>query len=156
MPSEVNPKTPFQRRTIFIKKNLQVRYMLLIVLSVLCGLTIMTLELLATLNELFDAYPVLIQPLYDEFLPIAAQFFYKIAIYVLFVIIISAILSHKMAGPIYRFEQTFRQVAKGDFSQRVHLRKGDQLIELQNEFNKMMDRVQAEIEKNKLENKKPD
>ena len=139
----------FQRRTIFIKKNLQLRYMLLIVLSVLCGLTIMTLELTATLNELFDTYPVLVQPLYDAFLPIAAQFFYKIAIYILFVIIISAILSHKMAGPIYRFEQTFRQVAKGDFSQRVRLRKGDQFKEMQDEFNKMMDRVQAEVEKNK-------
>lgn len=141
------PKPQFQRRTIFIKKNLQLRYMLLIVLSVLCGLAIMTFELVATLNELFDAYPVLVQPLYDQFGPIAAQFFYKIAIYVLFVIIISAVLSHKMAGPIYRFEQTFRQVAKGDFSQRVHLRKGDQFIEMQDEFNKMMDRVQAEIEK---------
>lgn len=145
------PKAQFQRRTIFIKKNLQIRYMLLIVLSVLCGLTIMTLELTATLNELFDTYPVLVQPIYDEFIPIVSQFFYKIAIYVLFVIIISAILSHKMAGPIYRFEQTFRQIAKGDFSQRVHLRKGDQFIEMQDEFNKMMDRVQAEIEhKNKI------
>jgi len=145
------PKGQFQRRTIFIKKNLQIRYMLLIVLSVLCGLTIMTLELTATLNELFDTYPVLVQPIYDEFLPIATQFFYNIAIYILFVIIISAVLSHKMAGPIYRFEQTFRQIAKGDFSQRVHLRKGDQFIEMQDEFNKMMDRVQAEIEhKNKL------
>jgi len=141
------PKASFQRRTIFIKKNLQIRYMLLIVISVLCGLTIMTLELTATLNELFDTYPVLVQPIYDEFGPIAAQFFYKIAIYVLFVVIISAVLSHKMAGPIYRFEQTFRQVANGDFSQRVHLRKGDQFIEMQDEFNKMMDRVQAEIEK---------
>ena len=145
------PKGQFQRRTIFIKKNLQIRYMLLIVLSVLCGLTIMTLELTATLNELFDTYPVLVQPIYDEFLPIATQFFYNIAIYILFVIIISAVLSHKMAGPIYRFEQTFRQIAKGDFSQRVHLRKGDQFIEMQDEFNKMMDRVQAEIEhKNNL------
>ena len=145
----VSQPKAFQRRTIFIKKNLQLRYMLLIVLSVLCGLTIMTLELTATLNELFDTYPVLVQPLYDAFLPLAAQFFYKIAIYILFVIIISAILSHKMAGPIYRFEQTFRQVAKGDFSQRVHLRKGDQFKEMQDEFNKMMDRVQAEVEKNK-------
>lgn len=143
------PKPQFQRRTIFIKKNLQLRYMLLIVLSVLCGLAIMTFELTATLNELFDTYPVLVQPLYDQFGPIAAQFFYKIAIYVLFVIIISAVLSHKMAGPIYRFEQTFRQVAKGDYSQRVHLRKGDQFIEMQDEFNKMMDRVQADIEKKK-------
>ena len=32
---------PFQRRTIFIKKSLQLRYMALIVTCVLCGLAIM-------------------------------------------------------------------------------------------------------------------
>lgn len=143
------PQQQFKRRTIFIKKNLQLRYMMLIILSVLCGLAIMTFELTATLDELFDAYPVLVQPIYDEFIPIAAGFFYKIAIYLLFVVLISAILSHKMAGPVYRFEQTCKAIAKGDFSQRVHLRQGDQLTELQDEFNKMMDRVEAEIDKNK-------
>ena len=138
-------KPSFQRRTIFIKKNLQIRYMVLIVTCVLCGLAIMTLELIATLNDLFDAYPILMQPIYDEFIPIISDFFYKIAIYVLLVIIISAIVSHKMAGPVYRFEQTCKAIAKGDFSQRVHLRKGDQLIELQDEFNKMMDVVESRI-----------
>ena len=142
------PKTSFQRRTIFIKKGLQLRYMLLITVSVLCGLAIMALELTATLNDLFDAYPVLVQPIYDEFIPIISSFFYKISIYILFVIIISAILSHKMAGPVYRFEQTCKAIAKGDFSQRVHLRKGDRLQELQVEFNKMMDVVEERI-KNK-------
>ena len=145
-------QNPFQRRTIFIKKNLQLRYMVLIVTCVLCGLAIMTLELMATLNDLFDAYPVLMQPIYDEFIPIISDFFYKIAIYVLLVIVISAIVSHKMAGPVFRFEETCKAIAKGDFSQRVHLRKGDNFMELQDEFNKMMDRVEAEINKNKQGN----
>ena len=144
-----NKHPQFKRRTIFIKKALQLRYMMMIILSVLCGLAIMTFELTATLNDLFDSYPVLVQPIYDEFIPIAASFFYKIAIYLLFVVLISAILSHKMAGPVYRFEQTCKEIAKGDFSQRVRLRQGDQLTELQAEFNKMMDRVEAEINKNK-------
>jgi len=118
------------------------------VVCVLCGLAIMGLELTATLNDLFDAYPVLVQPIYDEFVPIVSDFFYKIAIYVLLVVIISAILSHRMAGPVYRFEQTCKAIAKGDFSQRVHLRKGDQFTELQEEFNHMMDVVEEHI-KNK-------
>ncbi len=138
-------KSNFQRRTIFIKKNLQIRYMVLMVACVLCGLAIMGLELTATLNDLFDDYPVLVQPIYDEFIPIVSSFFYKIAIYVLLVIIISAIVSHRMAGPVYRFEQTCKEIAKGDFSQRVHLRKGDQLTELQQAFNTMMDEVEKRL-----------
>lgn len=140
-------KTGFQRRTIFIKKNLQIRYMVLMTACVLCGLAIMGLELTATLNDLFDNYPVLVQPIYDEFIPIVSSFFYKIAIYILLVIIISAIVSHKMAGPVYRFEQTCKEIAKGDFSQRVHLRKGDQLVELQEAFNNMMDVVENNLKK---------
>lgn len=143
------PRPQFKRRTIFIKKNLQLRYMMMIILSVLCGLAIMTFEITATLNDLFDAYPVLVQPIYDQFIPIAAGFFYKIAIYLLFVVLISAILSHKMAGPVYHFERVCKAIAKGDYSQRVHLRKGDQLTDLQEDFNAMMDHVEAEINKNK-------
>lgn len=146
-------ETPLKRRTIFIKKSLQLRYMSLICLSVLCGLLIMGLELMLTVNELFDTYPILMQPLYDSFVPLATHFLYKMAIYVLFVVLISAIVSHKMAGPIYRFEQTCKAVANGDFSQRVRLRKGDQFVELQDDFNKMMDRVEEEIRKTKQENK---
>ena len=148
-PIQTTDQPNFNRRTIFIKKNLQIRYMMLMIMSVLCGLAIMTFELTATLNDLFDKYPVLVQPIYDQFLPVAASFFYKIAIYLLFVVIISAILSHKMAGPVYRFEQTCKAIAKGDYSQRVHLRKGDQMIELQDEFNKMMDHIEADIKKQK-------
>lgn len=144
----IHPTPSLKRHVIFIKKRLQLRYMALMVTCVLCGLAIMTFELCVTLNELFDTYPVLMQPVYDQFLPIASSFFYKIAIYLLLVVIISAILSHKMAGPVYRFEQTCKAIAKGDFSQRVHLRKGDQLVELQDEFNNMMDEVEKRL-KNK-------
>lgn len=142
-------KPQFKRRTIFVKKGLQFRYMTLILLSVLSGLLIMAIELTFTLNDIFDQYPVLLQPLYDHFPALAFSFIYKIVIYLVFVVLISAILSHKMAGPVYRFEQTCKAIAKGDFKQRVHLRKGDQLMELQDDFNKMMDRVEAEINKEK-------
>ena len=145
MAEQNRPAVPFQRRTIFIKKSLQLRYMLLMVTCVLCGLAIMGMEIAATLNDLFGAYPVLMQPIYDEFVPIVSSFFYKIAIYILLIIIISAIISHRMAGPVYRFEQTCKAIAKGDFSQRVHLRKGDRLTDLQKEFNHMMDVVEDRI-----------
>lgn len=149
-PQQQPQKRPqFMRRTIFIKKNLQIRYMMMIILSVLCGLAIMTFEITATLNDLFDTYPVLVQPIYDQVIPIASEFFYKIAIYLLFVVLISAILSHKMAGPVYHFERVCKAIAKGDYSQRIHLRKGDQLMDLQADFNAMMDRIEAELKKNK-------
>lgn len=144
-----NAAPQFKRRTIFIKKSLQLRYMLMIIFSVLIGLGIMAFELTVTLDEIFDRYPVLVQPLYDNLLPIMTSFAYKISLYVLCVVVISALVSHKMAGPVYRFEQVCKAIAKGDYSQRVHLRQGDQLTELQDEFNKMMDKVEADIKNKK-------
>lgn len=139
----------FKRRTIFIKKNLQVRYMLMIIFSVLIGLGIMAFELTVTLDELFDRYPVLVQPLYDNLLPIMTAFAYKLSLYVLCVVVISALVSHKMAGPVYRFEQVCKAITKGDYSQRVHLRKGDQLMDLQDAFNQMMDKIEADVKNKK-------
>ncbi len=139
----------FKRRTIFIKKNLQVRYMLMIIFSVLIGLGIMAFELTVTLNELFDRYPVLVQPLYDHLLPIMTAFTYKLSLYVLCVVVISALVSHKMAGPVYRFEQVCKAITKGDYSQRVHLRKGDQLMDLQDAFNEMMDKIETDLKNKK-------
>lgn len=140
---------PFKRRTIFIKKSLQLRYMLMIIFSVLIGLGIMAFELTVTLDEIFDRYPVLVQPLYDNLLPIMTSFAYKLSLYVLCVVVISALVSHKMAGPVYRFEQVCKAIAKGDYSQRVHLRKGDQLMDLQDAFNQMMDKIEADIKNKK-------
>lgn len=139
----------FKRRTIFIKKSLQLRYMLMIIFSVLIGLGIMAFELTVTLDEIFDRYPVLVQPLYENLLPIMTGFAYKLSLYVLCVVVISALVSHKMAGPVYRFEQVCKAIAKGDYSQRVHLRKGDQLMELQDAFNQMMDKIEEDVKNKK-------
>ncbi|WP_428074224.1 HAMP domain-containing protein [Candidatus Avelusimicrobium aviculae] len=144
-----NAAPQFKRRTIFIKKSLQLRYMLMIIFSVLIGLGIMAFELTVTLDEIFDRYPVLVQPLYENILPIMTSFAYKISLYVLCVVVISALVSHKMAGPVYRFEQVCKAIAKGDYSQRVHLRKGDQLMELQDEFNNMMDKIESDMKNKK-------
>lgn len=144
-----NGASQFKRRTIFIKKSLQIRYMLMIVFSVLIGLGIMAFELTVTLDEIFDRYPVLMQPMYDNLLPIMTTFAYKLSLYVLCVIVISALVSHKMAGPIYRFEQVCKAITKGDYSQRVHLRQGDQLMELQDIFNQMMDKIEEDIKNKK-------
>lgn len=54
-------------------------------------------------------------------------------------------LSHKIAGPLYRFDQSFRAVAQGDLSLRVHLRKGDEARELTQSFNAMMESLEGSV-----------
>jgi hypothetical protein len=46
--------------------------------------------------------------------------------------------SHRIVGPIYRFRKTIRAIIDGDDVELVHLRQGDQLQEMREEFNQML------------------
>lgn len=43
---------------------------------------------------------------------------------------IGLVLTHRIAGPVHRFEAFFEQLARGERPAPVHLRKGDELQEL--------------------------
>jgi len=46
--------------------------------------------------------------------------------------------SHQIAGPLYRFEKTFRDIRHGQRIESVTLRKGDELKEVATELTKML------------------
>jgi hypothetical protein len=52
--------------------------------------------------------------------------------------------SHRVAGPIYRFQQTIRAIAAGKPVPVVKLRKGDYLIDFQNDLNAMIFTLQRQ------------
>lgn len=54
------------------------------------------------------------------------------------IIIITIVLTHKIAGPLYRFEMTLEAMCARKLDQRIYLRKGDEgkkLGQLINDFN---------------------
>ena len=56
----------------------------------------------------------------------------------LLIVLITIVLTHKIAGPLYRFEQTFKAMCQGKLDEKIYLRKGDEgqaLGKLINEFN---------------------
>ena len=56
-------------------------------------------------------------------------------------------ISHKIAGPLYRFEQTAKAISAGDLRMQIRLRHKDELQEFSRSFNEMVgglrDRVQS-------------
>ena len=58
-------------------------------------------------------------------------------------------MTNKIAGPIYRFEEALKQVAKGNKKIRISLREGDSLREVEKEFNNMMNILDQQTEENK-------
>lgn len=138
MTENTQAKAPaqFQRKTILIKKHLQYRYMALLFICVLLGFLVSALDILWTISDVVNKHPMM-QPLLDEMSGMLPLFGLKIAMYMVMVLIVSAVISHRMAGPIFKFEKSCSTVAEGDLTHRVYLRQGDQLTDLQDQFNNM-------------------
>jgi methyl-accepting chemotaxis protein len=47
--------------------------------------------------------------------------------------------SHRIAGPMFRFSRCFEELARGNLDFRVHLRDKDEMVELQDQFNTMLE-----------------
>ncbi|MFH1620021.1 MAG: methyl-accepting chemotaxis protein [bacterium] len=141
-------KEKFQRKTILVKKDLQYRYMALMVVSVLVGFLIVGLEISWTLSRIIVEHPMLL-PLLDRLAEMLPLFGIKMLIYMGIVLIVSGVISHRMAGPVFKFEKSAQIAASGDLTHRVYLRQGDQLMELQNEFNLMMGSLQEKVKKDR-------
>ncbi|MBU2574038.1 MAG: hypothetical protein KKH28_08190 [Elusimicrobia bacterium] len=139
---ENKPAQQFQRKTILIKKRLQYRYMSLIIMSVLLAFLIVGLDLMWTISKVVNEHPMM-QPLLEDMFSMAPLFVIKLIVYLIIVLIVSAVVSHRMAGPIFKFEKSCSTVASGDLTHRVYLRKGDHLTELQEHFNNMVEAVHA-------------
>jgi methyl-accepting chemotaxis protein len=52
-------------------------------------------------------------------------------------ILVLLFLSHKLAGPLFRFEKEIREIATGDLSKQISLRKNDQIKEMAESLNLM-------------------
>ena len=63
------------------------------------------------------------------------------------VAVVAILLSHKIAGPLYRIERFLRLVAHGDFSSRLRLRKYDELQGLADSVNEMTDDLRGRVQK---------
>lgn len=57
------------------------------------------------------------------------------------------ILSHRLAGPIYRLEKDLQDIAKGNFSMRIRFRKKDELKSIAEGINKILDEIEKRLEK---------
>ncbi len=55
------------------------------------------------------------------------------------------LLSHRVAGPLYRFEKTLREAKDGDLTVRIDLRKTDQLTEFKESINALFVSMDSRI-----------
>lgn len=134
-----------RRKKYYINKDIQFKYILLV-------LGLLTAYTLFLLGAIFGPYfAVMVTNTSPEIKTEAASFLLLlhgkiwpgIAMVIFLFSIYSIFITHKIVGPIFVIERTAREIADGDLSVRVHLRKGDDLHQLAEIFNSMADRQES-------------
>jgi methyl-accepting chemotaxis protein len=143
-------KTVHCRRNVYIDKDFQSRFILKFcaLVAVGAGLTIGILYLLSMQSTTvsFVQAKVKVMTTADFILPVMIQTVLIVMGFVsLASIAVTLIVSHKIAGPLFRFKQTFKELAGGNFSNQVRLRRGDQLVEVADDFNQMITVVRGKL-----------
>lgn len=64
------------------------------------------------------------------------------------------LLSHKIAGPLYRLEQTAQAVGRGNISMRVRLRDGDELQDFANAMDAMVSELRTQVQQIQQESRR--
>ena len=68
-----------------------------------------------------------------------------------FMVLAAIVVTHRIAGPLFRVERTLANMARGDLTETIHLREkdgGQELAEKINEFNEILSTKLSEIDRN--------
>ncbi len=87
-----------------------------------------------------------------DFITLHEHFWPAIFVLLILVAFQSIRLSHRIAGPIYRFKLAIQSMKKRDFSQKITLRKKDFLVDLMKEINEMSVSLQETFQELKNKN----
>ncbi len=78
----------------------------------------------------------------QQFLALSQTVWPALAVLISAAAVFSIYLTHRLAGPLFRIEQTARELIRGNLALRIRLRKGDELHELAGLLNEVLDTVE--------------
>ena len=128
----------FQRKTVLIKRSLQLRYIAMLFVCIVVAVAIVGVDFYWTLYRIAANENPAILPVLEK---LQQGLLVKFILYSGIIAIVSLFISNRIAGPVYRFEQSALVIGSGDLTHRVRLRRGDEFMELQDEFNDMVSRL---------------
>src|SRR3989442_5924477 len=82
----------------------------------------------------------------NQFLVLAQTVWPALALLILAAAVFSIYLTHRLAGPLFRIEQTARELIRGNLALRIRLRKGDELHERAGLLNEVLDTLEQSFQ----------
>lgn len=141
---------PSRRKNYFIEKEFQTKFILkfcgLVVIGGLLFIGILYFLVMQSTTVSIVNSRVIVRTTADFILPVLIQTVVIVTIIVsLATIAVTLFISHKIAGPLYRFKKVLQELESGDFSSDFSIRHFDQLQELARMFNTMIKKIRGEL-----------
>lgn len=143
-------KRDYKRKNYFIKKGFQSKFILKFCFILLCGIILSTglvfIFSQETLTSSFNNSRLVISSTAEAIMPtLLITNLITLGIITLAAIGVTLFVSHRIAGPMFRFEKDIKRVASGDLSVRINLRHKDQFSEMADAFNEMASSFHGKI-----------
>ena len=125
------------RKRYIIKKGFQLRFMIIVIVSMF---------LIALVTSL-SIYSAVMQTLVTQFhgenlalikYAVTYKLFVRSLLLIVAIAIMSVFISHRIAGPVYKFERIIRELAQGKKVEEFKLRKRDEFYELATAINDLI------------------
>jgi len=131
----MSKKPTYKRRQYFIKKDYQLKFILKFCLIILAGSIISTGVLFlfsqGTLTSSFEHSRLIIRNTGIAIMPavILTNIITLILISIAAVVVV-LFISHKIAGPMFRFEKDLKEIGEGNLTKTIALRNKDQFTKM--------------------------
>jgi len=141
-----------RRKVYLIEKKFQFKLMLRILFIVLLVVGFTTANILVTGYYFFNKhYPEKIDEYFKVFKTYALNkfklnLFILIIINILVILGLSLLISHQIAGPVYRIKKELKEIGEGDLTKKLKLRKNDDLQDLVEVINDMVRTLQKRLD----------
>ncbi len=133
----------FKRRKFFINRSFQTRFivqfLLLLLLAAGASILLTLFTTTGTLTSSFVDSKLVIQKTSMAIMPsvIYTNILTTVVVGAVAIVVL-LLLSHKIAGPMFRFEKDITRVSQGDLKSQIYIRDGDQLGEIALSLNAMI------------------
>ncbi len=138
----MSEKRPYRRKQHFIKKGYQTRFIVKFCLLVLVGAVISSLLLYwvsqGSLTSTFENSRLTVRNTSVAILPaVIYTNLITLALVTVATVFVVLYVSHRIAGPLYRFEKELAEIAEGDLTKVIHLRRRDEVTDMAESLNRM-------------------
>ncbi|MGH7433591.1 MAG: hypothetical protein ACREJL_07570 [Candidatus Methylomirabilales bacterium] len=139
---------PSLRRRRFYVHGIQRKYIFLSLVPLIMSSFLIIVFLFVPLDVLLysSASPAAKEAIVQDLRALGFRIWPAIFLAMLVSTFLSVFVTHRFAGPLYRFHQVVDQIAAGDLSTGFKLRKGDDLVELETALNRAIESLAVTIQ----------